>query len=288
MEATRDISRDFLKTAMETPLLEAEHEQNLARRWKDENDEKALHELTSAYIRLVIAVANKFRNYGLPLSDLVQEGNIGLMQAANRFDPDRGVRFSTYATWWIRSSIQDYVLRNWSIVRTGATVAHKALFFSMRRLRAKINDLNDTLTPEAKAWIVKEMNVRPVDVEHMSARLSGSDRSLNAPMTGDADTEWQDLLPSDAETPEQKVISDLDGGTSHKLLMDAISELSEREQKIISLRKLSDEPLTLSAIGKQIGVSKERVRQIEKQAMTKLKANLEARVADPQEYGLLP
>ena len=190
MSSAYDLDRRYVKEAMSTPLLEAEHEFDLARRWRDEQDEEALHELTTAYIRLVITMAHKFKAYGLPLSDLVQEGNIGLMQAAARFEPDREIRFSTYASWWIRSSMQDYVLKNWSIVRAGATVAHKALFFSLRRLRAQINDLDETMSAENRARIAKDLNVREIDVEHMAGRLSGSDRSLNAPHAG----RWRDPM----------------------------------------------------------------------------------------------
>ena len=171
--------RKFVKTAMDAPLLEQGHERELARRWREEEDEEALHELTMAYVRLVISIANRFRNYGLPLNDLIQEGNIGLMQAAARFDPERDVRFSTYATWWIRAAIQDYVLRNWSIVRTGTTAAQKSLFFNLKRLRAKIDDVQDASpSPEVKAYIAKELGVPERDVERMSARLFSSSQFL--------------------------------------------------------------------------------------------------------------
>lgn len=175
--------RSFVRKAMKAPMLEAEHELNLARRWRDHDDERALHELTTAYMRLVISMASKFRHYGLPLADLVQEGNVGLMQAAARFEPSREVRFSTYAAWWIRSSIQDYVLRNWSIVRTGTTAAQKSLFFNLRRLRAKIDDTGDAvMTAENKKWVSEHLGVPERDVETMASRLSASDRSLNAPL----------------------------------------------------------------------------------------------------------
>ncbi len=180
---THRASRRFIKTAMKAPLLEQEEELDLARRGREDEDPEALHKLTEAYIRLVISMAGRFRNYGLPMPDLIQEGNVGLMQAAARFEPERGVRFSTYAAWWIRSSIQDYVLRNWSIVRTGTTAAQKSLFFNLRRLRALINDVGDgIMTAENRAFVAKELRVEEHEVEAMASRLSASDRSLNAPM----------------------------------------------------------------------------------------------------------
>ena len=178
-------TRRFVKQAMKMPMLAQDHERNLALRWRDEHDEKALHELTSAYMRLVISMASRFRNYGLPMSDLVQEGNIGLMQAAARFEPEREVRFSTYASWWIRSSIQDFVLRNWSIVRTGTTAAQKSLFFNLRRLRALISDTGEAMmTRENREFVATKLGVSDRDVEQMASRLSSSDRSLNAHVGG--------------------------------------------------------------------------------------------------------
>src|SRR5215468_5493142 len=186
----------FMRTAMRAPLLDAEHERELAWRWRAQGDEQALHELITAYVRLVVAMASRFRHYGLPMSDLVQEGNVGLMQAAARFEPEREVRFSTYAAWWIRSAIQDFVLRNWSIVRTGTTAAQKALFFNLRRLRARIADVSDaTMSAENRAYVAHALGVDEREVETMVSRLSGPDRSLNAPLTEEGQGgEWQDLL----------------------------------------------------------------------------------------------
>ena len=189
-------TRRFVKQAMKAPLLEHDHERELAVAWRDHQDERALHELTTAYMRLVISMAARFRNYGLPMSDLVQEGNIGLMQAAARFEPDREVRFSTYAAWWIRSAIQDYVLRNWSIVRTGTTAAQKSLFFNLRRLRALISDTGEAMmTRENREIIATKLGVSEREVEQMASRLSANDRSLNAPMSDgiDGGGEWQDF-----------------------------------------------------------------------------------------------
>ena len=281
--------RRFVKTAMKVPLLEQERELELARRWREASDEAALHELTSAYMRLVIAMASKFRHYGLPMSDLVQEGNVGLMQAAARFEPDREVRFSTYASWWIRSSIQDFVLRNWSIVRTGTTAAQKSLFFNLRRLRAKINDTDDgTISRENKTWVSQHLGVPERDVENMVSRLSASDRSLNAPLTMDGDAEWQDLLADDAAEPEAEVMAARDAERRKAWIADALKALNEREMLIIQQRRLGEETVTLETLGRELGISKERVRQIEHQALGKLRKALVKLVGDPEEAGLIP
>lgn len=287
---TPSADREFVKTAMKQPMLEADHEKSLARRWRDDQDEKALHNLTSAYMRLVVSMATRFRHYGLPIADLIQEGNIGLMQAANRFDPDREVRFSTYASWWIRSSIQDYVLRNWSIVRTGTTSAQKSLFFNLRRLRAQIDDTDGVMTEKNKVWVAEHLGLKVRDVENMASRLSGADRSLNAPMSqdNDAGAEWQDLLPDTAEPVEQQIMTDHDNERRAGWIRDALKSLNERETFIIRNRRLSEENMTLDSLGKKLGISKERVRQIEHQALGKLRRTLEKMVGDPEEAGLIP
>jgi RNA polymerase sigma-32 factor len=227
-------------------------------------------------MRLVVAMASKFRNYGLPLGDLIQEGNIGLMEAAKRFEPERELRFSTYATWWIRSSMQDYVLRNWSIVRTGTTAAHKSLFFNLRRLRAKIESHNEHegLGEEGRAKIARELNVTIKDVEAMEARLGGGDQSLNARIGEDGEEEWQNFLADDRPNPEDVVIGMRDASTRSKWLADALNELSDREQTIIRERHLRHENVTLEDLGKELGVSKERVRQLEQRAMSKLRDSI--------------
>lgn len=286
---TIDPDRKFLKTAMSAPLLEREKEQELATAWRDHQDEAALHALTTAYMRLVIAMAAKFKHYGLAFPDLVSEGNIGLMQAAARFEPERGVRFSTYASWWIRSSIQDYVLRNWSIVRTGTTAAQKSLFFNLRRLRALISDVSSgALTPENRAYVASALKVGEDDVEQMASRLAAVDRSLNAPYTEDGDGQWQDLLAAESPTPEDAVMEGRDGDKRTQWLAEALSTLSDREQLIIRERRLSEESVTLEKLGERLGISKERVRQIEHQALGKLKTALTDAVGDPAAAGLIP
>jgi RNA polymerase sigma-32 factor len=281
--------RQFVRTAMKVALLEPAHEASLARRWREQNDEGALHELTTAYMRLVIAMASKFRHYGLPMADLVSEGNVGLMQAAARFEPEREVRFSTYASWWIRSSIQDYVLRNWSIVRTGTTSAQKSLFFNLRRLRARIADTGDgIMSVENREWVANHLGVPVRDVETMASRLSGSDRSLNAPLSIDGDGEWQDMIADEAAIPEQLVMAEHDTARRRKWIAEALKTLNPREMHIISKRRLAEESMTLEALGEELGVSKERVRQIEHQALGKLRKALERIVGDPMKAGLIP
>src|SRR5215471_3561758 len=192
---TQKANLNFIKASMKEPLLLRDHEFELARQWREDRDVEALHELVRAYTRLVVSTATRFRNYGLPMGDLVQEGNVGLMQAAARFEPDREVRFSTYATWWIRSAIQDYVLRNWSIVRTGTTAAQKSLFFNLRRLRAKIEDPSKNhMSEENRAYIARTLDVPESEVESMEIRLSAADRSLNALIGDGVEDDWQDVL----------------------------------------------------------------------------------------------
>ncbi|HIG24032.1 MAG TPA: RNA polymerase factor sigma-32 [Henriciella marina] len=286
---TDTADRRFVRTAMNKPMLSQEHEVDLAVRWRDHQDEDALHELTSAYMRLVISMASKFRHYGLPLSDLVQEGNVGLMLAAARFDPEREVRFSTYASWWIRSSIQDFVLRNWSIVRTGTTAAQKSLFFNLKRLRAKIDDTGDgIMTPQNKTWIATHLGVPERDVENMASRLSASDRSLNAPLATDSEAQWQDLLEDENEVTETRVMEMHDSERRRRWILEALKTLTERENLIIRERRFTDDTVTLEVLGKRLGISKERVRQIEHQALGKLRKALVSMVGDPEETGLIP
>ena len=281
--------RSFVRSAMKKPMLSQEHEQDLAIRWRDEQDEAALHELTGAYMRLVISMASKFRHYGLPLADLVQEGSVGLMQAAARFDPDRQVRFSTYASWWIRSSIQDYVLRNWSIVRTGTTAAQKSLFFNLKRLRAKIDDTGDgVMSVENRNWIATHLGVPERDVEAMASRLSASDRSLNAPLATDSEAQWQDLLEDETAVTEERVMESRDGERRKQWIAEALKTLNERENLIIRERRLTDTTVTLEVLGKRLGISKERVRQIKHQALGKLRKALVSIVGDPEDTGLIP
>ena len=277
----------FIKTSMKEPLLSRNYEFELARRWREEGETGALHALVRAYTRLVVATAARFRNYGLPMGDLVQEGNVGLMQAAGRFEPNREVRFSTYAAWWIRSAMQDYILRNSSIVRTGTTAAQKSLFFNLRRLRAKIDDVSGRpLSPESKARIAKELRVEIADVEAMEIRLGAADQSLNAPVSDGAEDDWQDFLADTRPSPEDVVIGLKDNQTRSRWLRDALSELSPRERTIIHQRRLKDEGATLEELGRALGVSKERVRQLEHRAMLKLRESMRRRIERPADLFL--
>ena len=276
---TQRANLNYIKASMRQPLLSRDHEFDLARRWREHEDEKSLHELVKSYARLVVSTASRFRNYGLPMGDLVQEGNVGLMQAAARFEPERDVRFSTYAAWWIRSAMQDYILRNWSIVRTGTTAAQKALFFNLRRLRAKIEDSSTArLTDDGRRWIADELNVDVGEVEAMEMRMSGGDQSLNAPVTESSDDNWQDFLSDSRPSPEDVVIGLRDSTTRSQWLAEALGCLSPREQTIIRQRRLVEDGATLEELGRQLGVSKERVRQLEHRALLKLRASMSKHV----------
>ncbi len=284
---TQRANRRFMKSAMRIPLLDEKTESELARRWRDQKDETALWRLVTPYMRLVISTASRFRSYGLPVGDLIQEGNVGLMQAAARFDPDRKVRFSTYANWWIRSSMQEFVLRNWSIVRTGTTAAQKSLFFNLRRLKARIDRSGAAyLDDSGKERIASKLKVSLRDVSMMESRLSGSDRSLNTPVGETGEKEWQDLLAEERPGPEEIVAEHSETTARSKWIANAVAELNPREQTIIRERRLSEDGLTLEALGRRLGISKERVRQIEQEALKKLRASILRQINDPVSAGL--
>lgn len=274
-------SRTVTKRAMGAEMLDAETELALARAWRDHGDERALHRLVNAYMRLAIAMAAKYRRYGAPMPDLIQEAGVGLMKAAEKFDPDRGVRFSTYAVWWIKASIQDYVMRNWSMVRTGSTSSQKALFFNLRRVRAKIereaSASGETVDGDRlREMVAEELQVPLRDVEMMDARLAGSDFSLNALQAGEEGREWVETLEDDAPQAAEVVARRQDLARVRGWLADALATLNPRERMIIVERKLRDEPRTLESLGQELGLSKERIRQLEVQALQKLRRRLEA------------
>lgn len=267
--------RAFVQQAMKAPLLSREREQELAIRWGDHGDAAAMQELVTAYTRLVVSMAAQFRRYGLPAGDLIQEGTIGLMQAAQRFEHGREVRFSTYATWWIRSSMQEFVLRNWSIVRTGTTAAQKKLFFNIRRLRAAIEGSSGSGFGDAeRAKIAAELQVPLKEVGYMEQRLAVGDRSLDAPRSGDGEADWNESLADMRPSPEEVVIGLRDGETRSRWLREALTELSPRDQKIIMARRLAEESTSLEEIGRELGISKERVRQLEMRALLKLQKSV--------------
>jgi RNA polymerase sigma-32 factor len=286
---TPKAQQDYIKSTMAEALLGRAYEQELAIRWRAFGDKKAMHELIRAHGRLVVSVASKFKLYGLPLGDLIQEGNIGLMLAVNKFDVEREVRFSTYAAWWIKAQIQDYILRNWSIVRTGTTAAHKSLFFNLRRLRAQIAgsssdgaESEGNLTTDARAKIAKTLGVNVRDVEVMETRMGSPDQSMQAPLAdgkGDGSVrEWGDMLADPGPTPEDNAIITHDTLVRNKCLQSALRQLDGRERSIILARRLQDDgaEMTLEALGEKLGVSKERVRQLEVRAMGKLKTAVTA------------
>jgi len=274
----------FYRTAMREPLLERDHELELARRWRDDGDERALHRLVRAYTRLVISTASRFRHYGLPLADLVQEGNVGLMQAAARFEPEREIRFSTYATWWIRSAMQDFILRNWSIVRIGTTTSQKSLFFNLRRLRARLQDPSETaMSEEVREAIAADLGVSLRDVEAMEGRLGGQDQSLNASVSEEGEEDWQGRLADERPSPEQVVTGARDSRTLSAWLAEALADLNPRERIIIDQRRLREEGATLEELGRDLGISKERVRQLESRALLKLRERLSDRMDSPND-----
>lgn len=277
MASALGLHRDLVKAAKAAPLLERDNERALAVRWRGQRDEAALHELTQAHMRLVIAMATRYRHYGLPLQDLVQEGHVGLLEAAARYEPERELRFSTYASWWIRASMQDYVLRNWSIVRGGTSSGQKALFFNLRRLRAKLasarGSSETSMHRDDFATIAQALGVSIADVETMDTRLSGPDVSLNVSVSDDepGSTERISYLPDTSPLPDELVGDAIDGDRIHRKLTVALGELTDRERHILNARQLNEEPATLDVIGGELGISKERVRQIEARAIEKLR-----------------
>ncbi|PQO24674.1 RNA polymerase factor sigma-32 [Rhodobacteraceae bacterium WD3A24] len=282
-------ANDVSRRAMKAELLDAETELQLAYAWRDARDEAALHRLITAYMRLAISMAVKFRRYGAPMNDLIQEASLGLMKAAEKFDPDRGVRFSTYAVWWIKASIQDYVMRNWSMVRTGSTSSQKALFFNMRRVQAKLEREAMARGEELDRHQIHEMVAREVgvplaDVEMMEGRLSGADFSLNATQSADEDgREWIDALEDEGSQAAEMVAQSHDAARLREWLAAAMGALNERERFIVRERKLRETPRTLESLGGELGLSKERVRQLEAAAFTKMRRNLETRGGEVHE-----
>jgi len=267
----------MIRSAMTAPYLEREEERDLAIRWKETKDQDALHRIASAHMRLVISMAGRFRKFNLPMSDLIQEGYVGLLEAAARFDPNRDVRFSTYASWWIRASMQDYILRNWSIVRGGTSSAQKALFFNLRRLRSKLAQADDGLSKaEIYRQISDELGVSASDVEFMDSRLSGPDSSLSAPVgEDDAGTARRmDFLVDDNPLQDEIAENSIDTERRQQWLRDALHALNDRELHIIRKRRLEEGGVTLEVLGEKLGISKERVRQIESRALEKLKVAL--------------
>ena len=275
-------NRRYIAATMAAPILEREHEFALARRWRDHDDDQALHELIEAYARFVIRIAWRFRGYGLPVGDLVQEGNVGLMEAAARFDPERNARFSTYASWWIVAAMQDYILRYSSMVRVATTPAQRRLFFNLRRARARLSTGPDgTLTDYDRTAVAAALRVTVRDVERMEAHLSGPDSSLNATVAADGSgEEAQDWLADERPTPDHLTETVHDTSVRSRWLARALDSLTLREKRIIVSRFLTENRATLAEIGSDFGVSKERIRQIEAKALEKLRHALDEMVGD--------
>ena len=274
-----DYDKKFLNFSMRQALLTKEDEINFIKDWQLSQNQRSLIKIISAHLRLVISIANKFRNYGLPINELVQEGNVGLMQAVDKFDLERDVRFSTYSSWWIKAAMQTFILKNWSIVRIGTTAAQKSLFFKLKTIMSKIEKDNITsFNDYHQQKLAEDIGVKFKDIEDMKGRLSGSDQSLNATFSENSDLEIQDLLVDQRASPEQNAILTKDTKTISNLINEALNKLPEREKKIIGARQLSENTVTLQELGKDLGISKERVRQLENRALNKLKLSLQKTV----------
>ncbi len=265
----------YLQQIRKFPMLLPEEEYMLARRWQEHEDSEAAQRLVTSHLRLVAKIAMGYRGYGLPLAELISEGNVGMMQAVKRFDPERGFRLATYAMWWIRASIQEYILHSWSLVKMGTTAAQKKLFFNLRRLKGQLQAIEEgDLSPENVTKIATTLAVSETDVISMNRRLAGADHSLNAPLRIDGDGEWQDWLVDESDTQETTLAESEEMGKRRALLVDAMGTLNERERHILTERRLQDDPTTLEDLSKVYGISRERVRQIEVRAFEKLQKNI--------------
>jgi RNA polymerase sigma-32 factor len=272
----------YLTEIRKFPLLSPEDEYMFAKRWKEHEDPEAARRLVTSHLRLVAKIAMGYRGYGLPVSEIVSEGNVGLMQAVKRFEPDKGFRLATYAMWWIRASIQEYVLRSWSMVKLGTTAAQKKLFFNLRKAKSHIGAIEEgDLTPAHTATLADKLGVTQAEVTDMNRRLSGGDSSLNAPLRSESESEWQDWLADETPNQESRLAEREEMGARHELLTNAMKELTERERDIIQARRLQDEPVTLEELSQKYGVSRERVRQIEVRAFEKLQRGIKSAMHQP-------
>jgi RNA polymerase sigma-32 factor len=272
----------YLSEIRKFPMLAKDEEFMLAKRWQEHEDPDAAHRLVTSHLRLVAKIAMGYRGYGLPIGEVISEGNVGLMQAVKKFDPDKGFRLATYAMWWIRASIQEYILRSWSLVKMGTTAAQKKLFFNLRKAKSQISALQEgDLHPEQVSLIATKLGVLDSEVISMNRRLSGGDASLNSPMRADSESEWQDWLVDDKTPSQETVVADNQEKTIRmSLLEEAMTELTDRERHILTERRLKDEPTTLEELASQYGVSRERVRQIEVRAFEKLQKSMKAAALD--------
>ena len=265
----------YLQEIRKYPMLPHEEEYMLAQAWREHDDREAAHKMVTSHLRLVAKIAMGYRGYGLPVAELTAEGNIGLMQAVKRFEPERGFRLATYAMWWIRANIQEYILRSWSLVKIGTTAAQKKLFFKLRKLKGQIQAIDEgDMRPDQVEKIATALNVPEKDVVSMNRRLAGPDNSLNAPLRAEGDGEWQDWLVDDSTDQETELAESEELGKRRALLMGAMENLNERERHIITERRLTDDPKTLEELSKDFNISRERVRQIEVRAFEKLQKNV--------------
>ncbi len=279
----------YLTEIRKFPLLTPEEEYMLAKRWREHEDPEAARRLVTSHLRLVAKIAMGYRGYGLPVSEIVSEGNVGLMQAVKRFEPERGFRLATYAMWWIRAAIQEFILRSWSLVKMGTTAHQKKLFFNLRKAKSRINALEDgDMRPEQVKEIATKLAVPEEEVINMNRRLTGPDSSLNAPLRSDSEAEWQDWLADDTIDQETRLAEAEEMGERHELLSTALGELTERERDIIEARRLRDEPVTLEELSQKYGVSRERVRQIEVRAFEKLQTQMQHALLDKRRHTLQP
>ena len=271
----------YLQDIRKFPMLAPEEELQLAQRWRDSEDTQAAHKLVTSHLRLVAKISMGYRGYGLPMGELIGEGNVGMMQAVKRFDPDRGFRLATYAMWWIRAAIQEYILHSWSLVKMGTTAAQKKLFFNLRRLKGQMQALEDgDLTPEHVTKIARLLDVQEQDVVSMNRRLAAPDNSLNAPLRQEGEGEWQDWLVDDADSQEA-VLAEREERTGRSaLLSNALKTLNERERHILIERRLKDNPTTLEDLSREYNISRERVRQIEVRAFDRLQKAMKQQVAE--------
>ena len=265
----------YLQEIKKFPILSPEEEFMLAKRFKEHGDTKAAHKLVTSHLRLVAKIAMGYRGYGLPITDLISEGNVGIMRAVKKFDPDKGFRLATYAMWWIRAQIQEYVLHSWSLVKIGTTAAQKKLFFNLKKLKNQLESFDDKgLSPENAREIATKLNVKEAEVNEMNNRLFGGDQSLNAPVNNEADTEWQDTLTDKDTTQDVNYENQDELLYRKKLFSDAFDILNTREKEILTLRKLQDNPKKLEELSKKYKVSRERIRQIEEKAIEKIKKEI--------------
>ena len=268
----------YLSEIRKFPMLAKDQEFMLAKAWQEHEDPKAAHQMVTSHLRLVAKIAMGYRGYGLPIGEVISEGNVGLMQAVKKFDPDKGFRLATYAMWWIRASIQEYILRSWSLVKMGTTAAQKKLFFNLRKAKSEIAALQEgDLRPEQVSTIATKLGVLDEEVISMNRRLAGGDASLNSPMRADSESEWQDWLVDDKTPSQETVVADAQETRVRMTLLEAaMTELSDRERHILTQRRLRDEPVTLEELAGEYGVSRERVRQIEVRAFEKLQKSMRA------------